>query len=606
MTAEAQPRTNGGAASERRRSVTSPSRSAGSASAVTLAVYERGDPKNPTVLFAHGWPDTHCLWNQVAGLLEDRFHVVAYDSRGHGQSTSPRSYRQWRMTDLADDIFAVAEAVSPDAPVHLVAHDWGSVAGWEAVVQDRAKDRLASFTSISGPSTDYLAVNIRETLGRLRVGRLPWAFGQIGSLLYQIFFHMSPLPQALFAVSLGKPAVWRRFLRAIEGTPAKQIELAPTFRKDIANGLRVYWANSAPTAFGKPDPRPTDVPTQLIVNRNDVAIRPGTYDEYSRWVSRLWRHDLSTGHWAAYARPQAIATLVRDFVDGLDGKPSRVFERAAVGARGKGEFSGKLVAITGAGSGIGRETALAFAREGAELVLSDVNDVSVKETVGLVEETGGVAHPYRLDVSDHQAYEQFVAEVVAAHGVPDIVVNNAGISIGGQILDFTEDQVERIVGINVRGVITGSRLFGKHMVERGLGGHIVNLSSLAAFGPARGIGVYAATKSAVAMFSECLRAELHGAGVGVSAILPGIVDTNIVRNTQIAGLSEHDRLAHVARIDKFYQRRGFTPDKVAKRILWAVRKNKAVVPVTIESQLGYRQYRFAPWLSRLIARLELF
>ena len=271
----------------------------------------------------------------------------------------------------------------------------------------------------------------------------------------------------------------------------------------------------------------------------------------------------------------------------------------------KGEFDGRLVSITGAGSGIGRETALAFAREGAELVLSDVNLASAKETAALVERSGSVAHAYRLDVSDHDAYAAFVEQVVAEHGVPDIVVNNAGIGFGGQILDATEAQIDKVLGINLRGVISGSKLFGKHMAGRGLGGHIVNLASMAAYSPQRGLGLYATSKAAVFMFSDVLRAELHAAGIGVSTICPGIVDTNIIRTTQIAGASEQERLERVGRLDKLYQARRYTPDKVATQILRAVKKNKAIVPVTPESHLGYLQYRFAPWLSRLIARLDI-
>ncbi|MGL6234251.1 MAG: SDR family NAD(P)-dependent oxidoreductase [Segniliparus sp.] len=272
----------------------------------------------------------------------------------------------------------------------------------------------------------------------------------------------------------------------------------------------------------------------------------------------------------------------------------------------QGDFAGQLVSITGAGSGIGRETALAFAREGAEVVVSDVDLASAEETVALIAQSGAVAHAYRLDVSDHAAFEAFALRVLAEHGTPDIVVNNAGIGFGGPIFDVTQAQIDRVLGINLRGVISGSQLFGKHMVARGIGGHIVNIASMAAYSPQRSLSLYATSKAAVFMFSDVLRAELHAAGVGVSTICPGVVDTNIIRTTQIAGLSEEDRLAKVGRIDKLYKRRGFTPDKVAERILWAVKKNKSVVPVTLEAQLGYRQYRFAPWLSRLIARLDLF
>ncbi len=130
-----------------------------------------------------------------------------------------------------------------------------------------------------------------------------------------------------------------------------------------------------------------------------------------------------------------IATSVREFVDHLEGKPAvRALLRAQVG-RKREYFGDTLVSVTGAGSGIGRATALAFAGEGAEVVVSDVNEAGVKETAAAIAARGGIAHAYTLDVADADAVERFADEICAEHGVPDIVVNNAGVGHAGMFLD---------------------------------------------------------------------------------------------------------------------------------------------------------------------------
>jgi len=144
------------------------------------------------------------------------------------------------------------------------------------------------------------------------------------------------------------------------------------------------------------------------------------------------------------------------------------------------------------------------------------------------------------------------------------------------------------------------------MVERGLGGQIVNLASSAAFTPQRGLGSYAATKAGVLMFSESLRAELAEHHIGVSAICPGIVDTNIVAATEFAGSTAATQQQLRDKMTGMYRRRGYTPDKVASAILGAIESNTAVLPVTPEAHAWYRIYRFTPRLSRLMARAKLF
>ena len=267
-------------------------------------------------------------------------------------------------------------------------------------------------------------------------------------------------------------------------------------------------------------------------------------------------------------------------------------------------FGDTLVSVTGAGSGIGRETALAFAAEGAEVVVSDVDEAGVKETAAMVTARGGVAHPYVLDVSDAAAVEAFADRVCAEHGVPDVVVNNAGIGHAGSFLDTPAEQWDRVLDVNLGGVVNGCRAFAPRLVERGTGGHVVNVSSMAAYAPLQAMNAYCTSKAAVYMFSDCLRAELDAAGIGLTTICPGVINTNIVHATRFDAPA--GRAGQVAgrrkQLEALFAARRYGPDKVAKAILSSVRKDKAMRPVAPEAYLLYGTSRIAPQVLRSTAR----
>jgi NAD(P)-dependent dehydrogenase (short-subunit alcohol dehydrogenase family) len=269
-------------------------------------------------------------------------------------------------------------------------------------------------------------------------------------------------------------------------------------------------------------------------------------------------------------------------------------------------FGSKLIVITGAGSGIGRATALRFAREGARLALADIDREACERTVTEACARGAAAAtPYRVDVSDATAMEEFATAVLRDLGVPDIVVNNAGIGLAGSLLDTSLADWERLIGVNLWGVIHGCRLFAPAMVERASGGHIVNVASAAAFAPSRILPAYATTKAAVLMLSESLRVELAPHRIGVSAICPGLINTPIVRTARYVGDDDAEAQRRRDKAVKLYARRNYTPDRVADRIIAAIRTNQAVVPVTIEAHLLRLLSRASPGASRAFARLEL-
>ncbi|MFC9966628.1 SDR family oxidoreductase [Nocardia ignorata] len=568
--------------------------------AFDIAVFEYGDPAAETLVLVHGWPDTHHLWDKVIPLLADRFHVVAYDTRGHGASTRTQRTADFRLDELARDFYAVIDTVSPDRPVHVLAHDWGSVQVWEAVCEPQAAERVASFTSVSGPNLDHLAAWVRDRLSRPTPRNVWQPLTQLASSAYTFFFMTPGLPRVTFN-AIGTEKLWQRVVSIMNDTPAANVKLGPTFRRDMVDGLLIYRANIVQRML-EPRERRTRVPVQLIVAGRDVAVRPAGYDDSRKWTDRLWRRDVPAGHWMPFSHPELLATATTELIDALGGAGvSRGLARAEVG-RTRREFDDHLVVVTGAGSGIGRETALAFARLGAEVVLSDIDELAAKRTAELVGAEGGVAHAYPLDVSDEDAVRAHADTVIAAHGVPDILINNAGVGQAGGFLDTPAEEFDRVLRINLGGVVNGCRAFGSAMAERGLGGHIVNLSSMAAYSPQRDMSAYATSKSAVFMFSDCLRAELADRGISVSTVCPGIVHTNIVATTRISGVSAEVEAATQRKFDKLYERRGYTPDKVADQIVRAVRERRDIVPVTPESWLQYRVNRIAPGAVRFAAR----
>ncbi len=258
--------------------------------------------------------------------------------------------------------------------------------------------------------------------------------------------------------------------------------------------------------------------------------------------------------------------------------------------------------VTGAGSGIGRATALLLAAEGCRVVAADIDAAAAGATAVKGASRGAAVHPYPVDVASAEAMSAFAAAVRREHGVADIVVNNAGIGLAGRLLDTTPEDWQRVLGVNLWGVIHGCRLFGTQMVERAAGGHIVNVASAAAFHPSRILPAYATTKAAVLMLSECLRAELAPHRIGVSVICPGLVDTDIVRTTRYVGAGAEGRRGAALRL---YAWRGYGPDRAAARILAAVRRNQAVVPVTAEAHVLRLVGRLLPGLARTLARFEL-
>lgn len=580
-----------------------------SADGARIAVYEEGNLDGPTVVLVHGWPDSHVLWDGVVPLLADRFRIIRYDNRGVGHSSVPKPVAAYAMARFADDFAAVTGELSPGRPVHVLAHDWGSVGIWEYLKRPGASDRVASFTSVSGPSQEQLVEYIFSGLRRpWRPRRFARSISQALRLTYMAFFSIPVLAPLLLRAALRSGAVRRNI---VDNIADELIHHSDNLAGDAARSVQTYPANyfrSFSRRLRASGVSVVDVPVQLIVNTRDKYVRPYGYDESARWVPRLWRRDIRAGHFSPMSHPQVMAAAVHEFADLAEGKPpSRALLRAQVG-RPRGEFGDTLVSVTGAGSGIGRETAFAFAREGAELVISDIDEAAVKATAAEIATRGGVAHAYVLDVSDAAAVEAFAERVSEEHGVPDIVVNNAGIGQAGGFLDTPAEQFDRVLDVNLGGVVNGCRSFGRRLVERGTGGHIVNVSSMAAYAPLQSLNAYCTSKAATYMFSDCLRAELDTSGVGLTTICPGVIDTNIINTTRFdapAGKGIEAVDGRRGQLGKMFALRRYGPDKVANAILSSVKKNKPIRPVAPEAYALYGLSRLAPQGLRNAARMRV-
>ncbi|CAA0128060.1 putative oxidoreductase EphD [Mycolicibacterium vanbaalenii] len=530
---------------------------------VRIAVHEEGSANGPTLVLAHGHPDTHRVWDSVVPLLEARYRIIRYDNRGAGDSTAPKATSAYTMQRFADDFAAVIDDVSPGSAVHVLAHDWGSTGVWEFLTRPGSADRVASLTSVSGPSHHHVNRYIVDTLSR--------------------------------------PYRPRRFLRGL----GQLATLAAALPRSVP--VKMYRANFVGTVAGArtaPRELSVEVPVQLIVNTLDPYIRPHFYDDVAGWVPQLWRRDIKAGHGSPTSHPQVLARSVAQLVDHLEGAPAaRELLRAQVGRLRK-PFGDMLVSVTGAGSGIGRETALAFARDGADVVISDVDQPALDETARLLAAVGAQAPSYTVDVADAAAVENFAERVCTEHGVPDIVVNNAGVGHAGFFLDTPAEEFDRVLDINFGGVVNGCRSFATRLAERGTGGHIVNVASMASYTPVNVMNAYCTSKAAVYMFSDCLRAELDSAGIGLTTICPGVIGTNIVETTRFSlpEARSHDAEKVRGRARRGFGVRRYGPEKVAKAIVAAVKSNKAIRPVTPEAYVLYGLAHAAPPAMRSGAR----
>jgi NAD(P)-dependent dehydrogenase (short-subunit alcohol dehydrogenase family) len=265
-------------------------------------------------------------------------------------------------------------------------------------------------------------------------------------------------------------------------------------------------------------------------------------------------------------------------------------------------LGGKRCFITGAASGIGRATALVAARRGADLYLTDIAAEGLEETAEAVRTAGGrVSHAHAADISDHAAVVAMAAEIHAAHGSMDVVMNVAGISIWGAIENLDHDHWQRANAIDLMGPISVLESFVPPMIEAGRGGHVVNVSSAAGLLGLPWHAPYSAAKFGLRGVSEVLRFDLRRHRIGVSLVCPGGVKTPLVGTVEIVGVDQDD--PEVRKLKRRFEKHAVSPEHVAEKILTGVEHNRYLVFTSRDIQLAYALQRWFPPGYRLVMRL---
>ena len=281
---------------------------------VQLAVSEEGPSDRPTLVFVHGYPDTHEVWGPVRDRLAGQFHTVAYDVRGAGASSTPKRAAAYDLKLLGDDLLAVLEATASGRPVHLIGHDWGGLQGWEFATLPRFRDRLASYTAIAAPSLDQVALSGRALWRELR----PLAALTRGRRSWYILVLLAPGGPQLAWRLVNSEARWHGRLRQREEVPAEAIYPRPTLASDGIHGANLYRRNIPRRMFAPRRDAYAHVPVQLVIPTRDPFIPVDYYENASTYASGLQRHQIDARHWAPLTHPDEVAGLIGSFVDRVE------------------------------------------------------------------------------------------------------------------------------------------------------------------------------------------------------------------------------------------------------------------------------------------------
>ncbi|MGB5886468.1 MAG: alpha/beta fold hydrolase [Acinetobacter venetianus] len=274
---------------------------------ICLAAYHWGvlDSKKEMIVLIHGYPDSAEVWEGIAQYLKFDFNVVAYDVRGTGLSDIPFTTQEYDFEYLVQDLSQVISKISPNKPVHLVGHDWGALQAWEAVLDDRLKDQVASYTAMA-PSADHMGWWFKRQWAQKHYFSV---IKRMVSSSYMPMLRIPVLPELTWRLGLHK--VWPKAVSFLEKT---QISVNSTQVRNAVSGLGLYRQNLL-TRLYKPTLRKTSIPVYMLLMNQDPFVPVTLSLGMQEWVDNIEYDEVSGGHWGILSQPHIIAEKIKDFIN---------------------------------------------------------------------------------------------------------------------------------------------------------------------------------------------------------------------------------------------------------------------------------------------------
>ena len=561
------------------------------------------------------------LWrNQIDELVAAGYQVAVPDQRGYGGSDKPADIDAYDIVQLCADAAGIADALGHET-FTLVTHDWGAIVGWYIALL--YPQRVKAVFALSVPPTVGLhagAITHQENFG--------------DNFVYVVYFQQPGVAEAELDADVRKSL--RMMDYAVSGDAPAGLYLRPKpASSKMLDGLI------------DPDPLPSWL-TEDDLDYYVEAYRDGFRGPIN-WYRNIDRSMELTRHLEGVRITQPshfmvgsldpVAALLADAFANLRAKraqparqrgPRRRRPLASAGAPKRNQcrvagvpwrarqlipplpmtyqiesrqghmavlnLKNKQVLITGAGSGIGRAAALAFARRGANIVAADINPDALAAVEQEVEALGVSCWTHVVDVADESAMKQFADLVQHELGAIDVLVNNAGVAYMGLFLHSDLDHWARVLNVNIMGVVHGCRYFIPAMIAAGGQRQVLNVASSAGIYPGPSLAAYSASKYAVTGFTEVLKMELKNTGVGVTTVFPGIINTAIVASD--ATVSPSVPRDQLERLRAHYQAKGCPPDVVAEKMVRATQKGADICLTDRTAVLLYHVKRVSQKLTR--------
>lgn len=271
----------------------------------TLCAKTWGDHTKQPLVLVHGYPDNQDVWESMIPYLIQDFYIITYDVRGAGASSVPRRVADYNLPRLSLDLECVIDQLLAKRAFHLVAHDWGSIQSWESVTEERFKNRILTYTTISGPCLDHAAFWMRDQFNHQRSKFLK----QLSKSWYIAVFQLPLLAPTVW--SFFNPQRWDQVLTRLE--KKKNLPLNKNISADGKYGVALYRANFIPRLL-KPRQRYAVCPVHAIVLLKDNFVSPELIDEISKWASDFSQVQVNANHWAILSQPKEIAAYIQKFI----------------------------------------------------------------------------------------------------------------------------------------------------------------------------------------------------------------------------------------------------------------------------------------------------